>query len=184
MKCNGVLCRHHHCKYNTLNPTKVACAKHTIVNIAGGGVFLWQQSKITSVQNDLQALKFNLQNQTAQSQSEKEILKQQVADLQFNLDKLKDTPESKTDNNSSVYCTKEPTPTEIGRDIYPINIDKYGNIGFLGELFTADDCGSARVSLIFGVNGNDYTLWPVIQWCALHTLPLYDNMIKYARKGL
>jgi cell division protein FtsB len=132
------------------------------VLIAGGGAFLWQQSKITSLQNDLQNLKSNLQNQTAQSQSENEILKQQINDLQSKLNESKDVPISKTDNNSSVYCIKEPTPTEIGRDIYPINIKKYGDIGFLGELFTADDCGSAQVSKIFGVSGNNYTLWPDI----------------------
>lgn len=131
--------------------------------IVGGGVFLWQQSKITNVQNDLQTLKSNLQNQTAQSQSENEILQQQVNDLQVKLNESKEVPISKTDSNSSVYCTTEPTPTEIGGDVYPINIEKYGDIGFLGELFTADDCGSVRVSKIFGVNGNNYTLWPDIE---------------------
>jgi len=133
-----------------------------IALIVGGGVYLWQQSKMITIQDELQNLKNNLENQTAQNQLEQETLKQQIADIQFRLDELKNSPESKTDNNSSAYCTKEPEPTAIGRDIYPVNIEKYGNIGFLGELFTADDCGSTRVSLIFGVDGNNYTLWPDI----------------------
>lgn len=112
--------------------------------IVGGGMFLWQQKKFTNIQNDL------------------EILKQQITNFQSKLEGLKITSESEVNSNSSIYCTKKPIPTEIGRDIYPINIEKYGNIGFLGELFTADDCGQNRVSLIFGVDGDNYTLWPDI----------------------
>ncbi|MCB9802935.1 hypothetical protein H6761_02875 [Candidatus Nomurabacteria bacterium] len=133
-----------------------------IALIVGGGMYLLQQNKIISVQKDLRVLTSNLQNQITQSQTENEILKQNAANLQSELNALKNISENKTDNNSSIYCTSEPTPTVIGRDIYPINADKYGNIGFLGELFTADDCGSDRVSMIFGVTGNNYTLWPDI----------------------
>lgn len=130
--------------------------------IVGGGVYLLQQNKITIVQNDLRILTSSLQNEITQNQTENEILKQQITNLQSELNELKNMPENKTDNNSLIYCTNEPTPTAIGRDIYPIDTDKYGNIGFLGELFTADDCGSDRVSMIFGVTGNNYTLWPDI----------------------
>jgi len=56
------------------------------------------------------------------------------------------------------YCSDPPEPTAIGRDIYPMNIGKYGDIGFLGELFTADDCGAERVKNIFGVDRQNYKL--------------------------
>ena len=67
-----------------------------------------------------------------------------------------------TAEDMKLYCTSKPVPTEIGRDVYPTNTKRYGNIDFLGELFTADDCGKERLSKIFGVLNNDYTLWPDI----------------------
>ena len=62
--------------------------------------------------------------------------------------------------NDVDYCTASPTPTEIGRNIYPVNPYKYGKLGFLGELFTANDCGQSRTLKIFGVHEDTYTLWP------------------------
>lgn len=54
-------------------------------------------------------------------------------------------------------CNVEPTATEIGRDIYPID-PKYKNIQFLGQIFTAYDCGADRVNEIFGVRNNVYSM--------------------------
>ena len=65
-----------------------------------------------------------------------------------------------SDVNPANLCDAPPQISDMGREIYPTNIDKYGNIGYLGELFTADDCGPSRVSLLFGVTGNTYTIKP------------------------
>jgi hypothetical protein len=54
-------------------------------------------------------------------------------------------------------CAAKPTTTTIGRDIYPIS-SQYKNIQFLGQLFTAFNCGPDRLSKIFGVKGEYYTL--------------------------
>lgn len=62
---------------------------------------------------------------------------------------------------SDKLCTNQPSPTDIGRDIYPID-PKYNGLGFLGQLFTAYPCGSARVSKIFGVKNGNYTLGSTI----------------------
>lgn len=81
------------------------------------------------------------------------------AELAVMLDRLieyMETGEVATSGTSDL-CTAEPTPTDIGRDIYPID-SKYSNLSFLGQLFTAYDCGSDRVSQLFGVDGNNYTL--------------------------
>jgi hypothetical protein len=53
-------------------------------------------------------------------------------------------------------CIDSPTVTEIGRDVYPI-ADKYKQLQFLGQLFTASDCGTERLSKIFGVKNGQYT---------------------------
>ena len=53
-------------------------------------------------------------------------------------------------------CTDAPTATEIGRDVYPI-ADKYKQLQFLGQLFTASDCGTERLNKIFGVRDGQYT---------------------------
>jgi len=69
----------------------------------------------------------------------------------------------KVANNDTLpsFCADTPTPTDIGRDIYPIEI-KYINLGFLGQIFTAYKCGPERVDQIFGVEGTDYTLGSTI----------------------
>lgn len=68
-----------------------------------------------------------------------------------------------TTNNDTLssICTDTPMATDIGRDIYPIEI-KYINLGFLGQIFTAYDCGPERIDQIFGVEGTDYTLGSAI----------------------
>jgi hypothetical protein len=74
-----------------------------------------------------------------------------------------------TPSNSSQekYCFKEPEVSSKGKSTYPINIEKYGSIGYLGELFTAFDCGQDRMAKIQGVKDGQYTIWPDIG--------LYDN---------
>ncbi len=71
-----------------------------------------------------------------------------------------------TGNSDCIYspvslCTDESFGTAIGSDVYPIN-PKYKNLHFLGQLFTAADCGPERLSQIWGVDGENYTLGPRI----------------------
>ncbi len=47
------------------------------------------------------------------------------------------------------YCSMTPIPTAIGRDTYPAS-PKYAFLGMLGELFTAADCGDARLKQLYG----------------------------------
>ncbi len=65
------------------------------------------------------------------------------------------TSTSKTQND---LCTIAPTPNEAGYSTYPID-EKYKNLRHLGELFTAADCNNPeRLSKIFGVKGENYTI--------------------------
>jgi len=73
----------------------------------------------------------------------------------------KPEPKAETSYSTSALCTDAPTGTDIGRDVYPID-PKYDGLGFLGQLFTAYNCGPTRVSKIFGVDGNNYTLGSAI----------------------
>lgn len=63
----------------------------------------------------------------------------------------------KPTNTTSSLCIAPATATDNGRAVFPID-QKYKSIEFLGQLFTAFNCGSERVSKVFGVKGNDYTL--------------------------
>ena len=60
-------------------------------------------------------------------------------------------------------CAGGPTITDgIGRDVYPID-EKYSKLEFLGQIFTADDCGGQRINEISGVKNGQYTLGSTIQ---------------------
>lgn len=69
--------------------------------------------------------------------------------------------------NTSKYCTAEPTTNDMGDPVYPTD-PKYGELKFLGELFTADDCSSDRVAQIYGVHQNMYIIGSNL---ALHANP-------------
>ena len=60
------------------------------------------------------------------------------------------------------YCTAPPIVSEIGSADYPIN-PKYRPLGYLGQLFTAADCGPERVKNIMGVVDGKYTLGSTIR---------------------
>ena len=69
-------------------------------------------------------------------------------------------------NSECVYypvslCTDESFGTCIGGYVYPID-PKYKNLHFLGQLFTAANCGQERLSQIEGVVGENYTFGPRI----------------------
>lgn len=59
------------------------------------------------------------------------------------------------------YCTTDPESTAIGREIFPKK-QEYAHLSFLGELFTASECGSERAQKLFGVSDGKYTLKPDI----------------------
>jgi len=45
----------------------------------------------------------------------------------------------------ALHCVAEPTPTEIGSVVYPIS-DQYSHLHFLGQIFTAAECGQDRLA--------------------------------------
>jgi hypothetical protein len=55
-------------------------------------------------------------------------------------------------------CEDEPKITGIGRELYPTDPKYATDLNYLGELFTAAECGTARLEKIFGVNDNQYSL--------------------------
>ncbi|MDF1497730.1 MAG: hypothetical protein P1P90_06815 [Patescibacteria group bacterium] len=59
--------------------------------------------------------------------------------------------------NANTVCVAEPIQTDIGRAVYPI-YPKYADLDFLGQIFTASDCGMDRVNEVFGVEDGEYTL--------------------------
>lgn len=63
----------------------------------------------------------------------------------------------------SNYCTQEPyiSETGIGGYYYPVN-SKYGELKWLGQLFTADDCGGERIKGLMMVDGDNYTFGSAI----------------------
>ncbi len=86
------------------------------------------------------------------------------AELAVMLDRLIEYLESDevATSDTSNVCTAAPTATDIGRDVYPI-ASEYDHLLFLGQLFTAYDCGSSRVNQLFGVDNGNYTLGSYIE---------------------
>lgn len=56
----------------------------------------------------------------------------------------------------SKYCTDKPVESDIGRLQYPIDV-QYKHLTFLGEFFTAYNCGTSRLKSLPAVSGNEYT---------------------------
>jgi S-layer homology domain/PsbP-like protein len=54
-------------------------------------------------------------------------------------------------------CVADPVTDESGHTVYPI-AKTYENVKFLGQLFTAADCGPDRLGKIYGVKGDEYQL--------------------------
>lgn len=121
-----------------------------IVFIVGlGGMVVWQSFQSNDLQREIQDLQ--KQNKTLVSQNKK--LSQNLAET------TKPSAQKNTviKNTNSSLCTDEPMGTDIGRDIYPID-PKYKNTQFLGQIFTAYKCSEERMSKIYGVKGDTYTL--------------------------
>ncbi len=95
----------------------------------------------------------------------------QEPDIQDNVTEQEDDQYPKYEDVKPTYsedevCTAGPWQTDIGRLIFPVS-EKY-KYSFLGELYTAIDCGGERVEQIFGVEGKFYTLGANMQ---LHHSP-------------
>lgn len=125
--------------------------------IVGGGLMFFQKTQTNILSQEIQALKIQNENIIAQnkkiSQDLAEAKKVSVAQEFPN----QNTPVVSNTNTISSLCTAPATATDIGSNVFPID-PKYKGIEFLGQLFTAFNCGPERVSRIFGVNGSDYTL--------------------------
>ena len=77
--------------------------------------------------------------------------------------------------SDSYLCTDPPEPAALGKKVYPID-PTYGELYFLGELFTAARCGDSRVKLLSGIKNNTYTLGS--------TIYLYEEPDENFRKTL
>ncbi|MEX0916581.1 MAG: hypothetical protein WDZ44_00540, partial [Candidatus Spechtbacterales bacterium] len=51
------------------------------------------------------------------------------------------------ESSSNDFCTAPPTPLEIGGFQYPIQ-DEYRHLQFMGQLFTASECGEERFTAV------------------------------------
>ena len=67
-----------------------------------------------------------------------------------------------TTDSKTYLCTSAPRYSDMGSAIFPI-AEKYKNINFLGQLFTAYDCGEKRMNEFFSIKEKKYilgsTLW-------------------------
>jgi len=61
----------------------------------------------------------------------------------------------------SKLCTDDPFITEIGSGVHPIDA-KYGDLYFLGQLFTAARCGQGRVNELWGIRDGMYVVGSTI----------------------
>ncbi len=57
---------------------------------------------------------------------------------------------------SNHLCMKKAVSNEIGFEEYPID-EKYGNLYYLGQFFTAAQCGEARMNELYYVDKSKYT---------------------------
>ncbi|MBI4232303.1 S-layer homology domain-containing protein [Candidatus Peregrinibacteria bacterium] len=66
---------------------------------------------------------------------------------------------SKDNSKLAAVCTDEPEVLENGRTVHPVDEMYYpAELGWLGQLFTANACGEDRVKELFAVDGDDYTV--------------------------
>ena len=78
--------------------------------------------------------------------------------------------------NVSRLCTDPATTTEMGSVMYPID-PRYAQLGFLGQLFTAADCGSSRLQETFGGENASYSLGSAI-WLKDQTSPSLTSLLQ------
>lgn len=144
--------------------------------IFGGGIYLWQKAQIDALHQEIQ----DLQAQNEKITDEKRVLEKELAESVVRFDtKPIETVETRIDSNykTSALCTDVPILTDIGRDVYPVD-PKYGGLGFIGQLFTAYNCGTTRVNKIFGVDGDNYTLGSTV-WLKINPRQSLVDVFKF-----
>ena len=130
--------------------------------IVGGGLYFWQKAQMDALRQEIQDLKTQNEELTGKNRDLEADLTKTTKEIEINETAVKKVePTTDTTYSTSALCTDAPSGTDIGRDVYPID-PKYDGLGFLGQLFTAYNCGPTRVSKIFGVDGNNYTLGSAI----------------------
>jgi len=121
--------------------------------LAGGGVYYWQnqqaqkqnQTATEKIRNEMQIKITEAENKTTE-------LINKLSETETKLNELE------KNQSANRLCTDDPTTSAIGSKEYPID-PRYQNLGHLGQLFTASDCNdTTRLSKIFGVSGDNYTL--------------------------
>ena len=65
--------------------------------------------------------------------------------------------QDKQPGSENVLCTSEPEVNGIGRDVLPI-APEYAHLEFLGQLFTASECGDDRLTQVEGVKDGLYSM--------------------------
>ncbi|MFA6253616.1 MAG: hypothetical protein WCV69_04920 [Patescibacteria group bacterium] len=117
--------------------------------LASGGVYYWQSLNIAKQsQTAAEKVRAEMQLKITEAETKNTELQNKIIEQEEKITTL-----TKVD-----FCTIAPTTSAIGNNNYPID-DRYQNLGLLGQLFTASDCGDKdRLNKIFGVNGENYTL--------------------------
>jgi len=78
-------------------------------------------------------------------------------------------------------CNEGPKPLETGKIVYPVE-EKYSHLIYLGQVFTAVKCGEERLSDLWGVSDENYTIGSKIE---LNSNPSKDlietfSLLKYS----
>jgi hypothetical protein len=166
--------------------------------VVGGGVYFWQRILFKNMKRDFNQIIFSMRmesekntngrkgivgdykNQLEQFEAQKSDLINKLHEAAAEVQNLNqiiykgNQLYTKESGDKSIYCTQEPVSTDIGRDVFPIDSKKYGNIEFLGELFTADDCGSERMLKLFGVRNINATIYNLGSNLRLSEEPDYE----------
>lgn len=151
--------------------------------LAGGGIYWWQiNQEQKAIENAINQEQAEFQQQISELRGQITKLKEENKNLQGTLLEeatlriQKQETDVVADYSNSPLCTDPPTDTEIGRQVYPIDT-QYKNIHFLGQIFTAYNCGEKRLNKIFGVEENNYTLGSAI-WLISNPSQSLINILK------
>lgn len=143
-----------------------------IVLLVAGALLLSQKTTGQKALLSLRETLENVQSKTAELEEsqraleeEKQALEQKVGDTEKTLEETRELlaeqevraqRDAGKNNTARTWCADGPTKTDSG-DVYPIH-PQYAGLTFLGQLFTADDCGAKRFNAIFTSHDTQYTL--------------------------
>lgn len=124
-----------------------------VAGLVGAGVYYWQNMEAKKMATSAEEkVRSEMQVKITEAESQANDLANKLSAVEAKLSELEKI------QLSSNLCTAAPIPNEVGYYTYPID-EKYKNLRHLGELFTAADCNSPeRISGVFGVKGEDYTI--------------------------